>query len=226
MKLSVNVTGRVRNRRQLHHFLCDRGQHNPADLRSEPRWVSHREKWLTHPQHQPHEPRGGRPVSSTAHRERQALRLRSQGLTFEQIALELGLSSRASAYKAYRRAMDPTRSHAAGERRRQELHLIELKMSAIWPAAARGDLTAVDLHERLTERRDRIARQQIPEDDTVIRETAPEADTLEEALRPPGGLMGARDAETDRFQQLLERRAAEHQQRLAAGPVIHEGELL
>lgn len=69
---------------------------------------------------------------STAARDAEACRLRARGLTYEQIATDLGMASRSSAYDAVQRALTATVKEPAEEVRQIELiRLDELHRSAL-----------------------------------------------------------------------------------------------
>lgn len=102
----------------------------------------------------------GRPRSpdKTTARARQVLRLRAEGQTFAVIAEQLGYANRGAAHKAYQRAMCETGTSglSTSEKRELELHRIDLILQALVPAAARGDLGAVDRYDKLAKLRIRM----------------------------------------------------------------------
>jgi len=96
-----------------------------------------------------------RPMSKTALREMRVLKLRAKGLGFDEIAAKCGYANRSSAWKAYKRALTSSDRAMTDEHHRTlELHRLELLNQAIWPAASRGDLSAVREAARLS--RDRV----------------------------------------------------------------------
>lgn len=121
---------------------------------------------------------------STAARDAAACRLRARGLTYEQIATDLGMASRSSAYDAVQRALTATVKEPADEVRQIELvRLDELHRAAlavlegthyvvdkgqvvIWEGAPLVDdgpvLAAVDRLLKVQERRARLLGLDIP----------------------------------------------------------------
>jgi hypothetical protein len=98
-----------------------------------------------------------RELSKTARREMRVLELRAEGYGFDEIAARCGYANRGSAWKAYKRAL------ASGDRvmtdenaRTLELHRLELLTQAVWPAASRGDLSAVREAARLSMLRSKL----------------------------------------------------------------------
>lgn len=92
-----------------------------------------------------------RKPSATQLREREVLRLYAKGLTLQQIADRVGYASRASALKAYRRAIAATGAPDLSQQDHHSLELIRLEklIGVTWQAACRGDLTANARYERL-----------------------------------------------------------------------------
>lgn len=84
-------------------------------------------------------------TTKAAMRERQALELRMQGLSFDAIARRVGYANKGSAKKAYDRAINGSAvtTMTDDEWRDLELHRLERAHAAVWPAASRGDLSAV-----------------------------------------------------------------------------------
>lgn len=91
-------------------------------------------------------------------REWRVLELKAQGKTFDDIAFEVGYANASGAWKAYKRAMSATASQnlTADQRRELELHRIDVVLNGLWPAASKGDLTAVDRFEKLSKLRAKI----------------------------------------------------------------------
>jgi hypothetical protein len=90
--------------------------------------------------------------------EAEALALRKSGSTYEAIARDLGVSVQ-SAHRAVRRALDRLNGEIAEgvtDVRRMELERLDAMLGALWPKAARGNLTAVDRVLHIMERRARL----------------------------------------------------------------------
>jgi len=96
------------------------------------------------------------PTSELLEKERQCLELRRAGATFEDIAVRLRYTNRSAAYKAYRRAIARTLQQPADEIRTLEQDRLDKLLTAVWSAAMRGNLGAVDRALRISERRSRL----------------------------------------------------------------------
>ncbi|MEV7006837.1 hypothetical protein [Streptosporangium sp. NPDC051022] len=146
----------------------------------------------------------------TAARDAEACRLRARGLTYEQIAVDLGMSSKSSAYEAVQRALAATVREPADEVRQMELmRLDELHRSALavleathyvvdkgavvlWEGAPLVDdgpvLAAVDRLLKVQERRARLLGLDSPQRVSI------DAQNLGEDLKSLiGALMGEDD---------------------------------
>ena len=91
-----------------------------------------------------------------AEKEAHALRLRKQGLTYEQIAAELGMHDRSGARKIVQRALDKTIQEPADELRRLEVERLDALLVAMWPAAEAGKGYAVDRCLAIMDRRAKL----------------------------------------------------------------------
>lgn len=91
-----------------------------------------------------------------AERERAALELRTEGVTFEVIARFVGYSHRGSAHRAVTRALAATVQEPADELRRLELERCDALQSAVWPKALEGDAEAVRACLRVMARRSQL----------------------------------------------------------------------
>lgn len=102
--------------------------------------------------------KGPREPSAAVSREREALRLRASGRTFDQIAEELGYADESGAWRAYKRAMGRAGRDrlSVADRRELTLHRLDLAINAVWDQVERGDLAAVDRIERLEKLRTRL----------------------------------------------------------------------
>lgn len=104
---------------------------------------------------------GSRKKSSPAmleakQRQHQALELRLAGATLEAIAGKLGYHDSAAAYKAIQVVMAENVAAPSAELREIEVRRLDKLIFAIWPAAMKGDLGAVDRVLKIAERRARL----------------------------------------------------------------------
>ncbi|MCC6446809.1 MAG: hypothetical protein IT210_25580 [Armatimonadetes bacterium] len=90
-----------------------------------------------------------------AGKEAQALNLRKQGHTFEQIAEQVGYADRSGAHKAVMRALQRLTNEPAAEARALELLRLDALLLALWPQAEKGDLKAIQSVLNLMARRAR-----------------------------------------------------------------------
>ena len=77
-------------------------------------------------------------------RQAQAVQLRKQGFSYEQIAASLGYGSKASAYKAVRTALDEVVRESAYDMVALETERLHFMLSRIWPEVEKGNLLAID----------------------------------------------------------------------------------
>jgi hypothetical protein len=96
-----------------------------------------------------------------------ALRLRRQGLTYEQIAARLGYAGRASAFKAISTALRETLQEPADELRQLELERLDDLHCVLWPRAIAGNLRAVDGVLALMRRRAKLLGLDAPRETAV-----------------------------------------------------------
>ena len=90
--------------------------------------------------------------------EAEALALRKSGSTYEVIARDLGVSVQ-SAHRAVKRVLNRLNGEIAEsvtDVRRMELERLDAMLGALWPKAARGNLTAVDRVLHIMERRAKL----------------------------------------------------------------------
>lgn len=81
-----------------------------------------------------------------------ALDLRKSGMTFQQIGVELGVST-AQAYNYVKGALKETLQESADELRTLELERIDRLLLAVWQNATLGRVEAIDRAIKLMERR-------------------------------------------------------------------------
>ena len=77
-------------------------------------------------------------------RRRRALALRLQGLTFAEIADQVGYASPSGAYAAVKRALDAETFDEVAEFRKLHIARLEVLIAGIWNMAREGKLGAVD----------------------------------------------------------------------------------
>jgi hypothetical protein len=83
-------------------------------------------------------------------KERQVLKYRKGGLTFDAIAERLGYANESSARAAFKRAIERTRDDAlAAEGRLLHRARLETALLAIWDRVREGDLKAIDTMLRI-----------------------------------------------------------------------------
>ena len=92
------------------------------------------------------------------HRERQAaaLKLRKSGLTYDDIAEQLGYSNRGAAFRAVMGAIERITDEPARELVRLECERLDALQAALWQKAVSGNEKAVDKVLRIMERRARL----------------------------------------------------------------------
>src|SRR5215207_1245228 len=75
---------------------------------------------------------------------RKAVELRLAGVTYEQIAEQLGYASASGAFYAAKEGMEAAFQEPVGEVRQLELDRLDALLLGLWPKARRGDVAAVD----------------------------------------------------------------------------------
>ena len=86
----------------------------------------------------------------------QALELRLAGATLSAIAGKLGYASESSAYNAIKAVMAKTVAAPSAELREIETRRYDKLLFAIWPAAMKGDLDAIDRVLKIAAQRARL----------------------------------------------------------------------
>ncbi len=89
-------------------------------------------------------------------RQRQALELRIAGVTFAAIADRLGYATAYGAYLAVDAALKATLRPAADALRELDTERLDKLQLAVWPAALRGDLAAIDRCLKILAQRARL----------------------------------------------------------------------
>lgn len=93
------------------------------------------------------------PKAQALHREARAVELLMAGRDYDQIAAELGYSSRSGAWRAVQRALRKHREEVAGEYLTLELDRLDVLQAALWDAAMNGDPKAVEGVLKIIDRR-------------------------------------------------------------------------
>ena len=93
---------------------------------------------------------------STLDKEAQCVQLRRMGLTFAQIANQVGYANAGGAYKAFQRAYDRIIVEDVKEIRTVSLERLDYALRNIMDAVGRGSLGAIDRMLRIEERRARL----------------------------------------------------------------------
>lgn len=101
----------------------------------------------------PSKGRSIRRQAAARERMRQALEMRKAGVTYQQIADQLGYQHRQGAHKAVRAALKDITSEPAREVRELELARLDAALLAIWPQVKQGSLGAIDRFVKLQHQR-------------------------------------------------------------------------
>ena len=89
-------------------------------------------------------------------RQAKALELRSRGLSYRQIAQELGYSGPAGAYKAVGTGLDKTLREHSEDVRQLELERLDAMLDGVYGKATSGDDKAIHVALRIMERRAKL----------------------------------------------------------------------
>ena len=92
----------------------------------------------------------------TLDKEARCVQLRRMGLTFSQIAKEVGYTNAGGAYKAFQRAYDRIIVEDVKEIRTVALERLDFALRGIMDAVGKGSLGAIDRMLRIEERRARL----------------------------------------------------------------------
>ncbi len=85
-----------------------------------------------------------------------AIQLKLQGLTYQQIADQLGYTSRGTVYKIIKTAQATQLTDAVEEHLDIEVSRLNALQAAVWPAAMSGDLQALVVAARIIDARCRL----------------------------------------------------------------------
>jgi hypothetical protein len=86
-------------------------------------------------------------------RRRQACELHLAGVSYEDIASQLGFQTASGAYQAVRSGVERQESETARQIRDIELRRLDAMLVGLWPTARKGNVAAVDRVLRIMERR-------------------------------------------------------------------------
>lgn len=89
-------------------------------------------------------------------RQAEALQLRKQGQSYDEIAEALGYADKTGAYKAVKAALGAILAPAVEELRDVEGQALDVAQEAIWGKVLKGDLSAINTFLRISERRSRL----------------------------------------------------------------------
>ena len=84
------------------------------------------------------------------------LQLRAAGESFDAIAQQVGYQSRGNAHRAYEQAMGEVTVAGVTEMRKLENERLDTLLLAVWSAAKRGDVAAVNAALRIMDRRAKL----------------------------------------------------------------------
>jgi len=93
------------------------------------------------------------PIKVSYEREHQAFELRKAGASYEQIATQLGYSSKGSAHNAVMRALKKFMQEPADDVRSLEVARLDQLLLGVWQQARQGHLGAIQSALRIMERR-------------------------------------------------------------------------
>jgi Homeodomain-like domain len=91
-----------------------------------------------------------------ASRRARAIELRAAGLTYQQIAAELGYANRGTVCRIVSDALNSQTVEAVDELRSLEVARLDTLQLALWPAATEGDVQAVSTITRIIMARSRL----------------------------------------------------------------------
>jgi len=104
-------------------------------------------------------------------RRSEAIRLKTAGRTYEQIAQELGYANRGTVHRIVQHALDVREVESVDELRRLELNRLDAVHASLWPQAMKGHVPSVlallrvmDLRTRLLGLQVSGSRKRTPED--------------------------------------------------------------
>ena len=124
-----------------------------------------------------------------AARQKQALKLRLAGASYEDIATQLGYAGRGNAWRSVMAALKATLQEPADQVRILEAARLDRLLLGVWTQAAKGNQSAIDRAIKIMERRAKLLELDAPTktqsaitgdvylswgDDDILSETTPE----------------------------------------------------
>lgn len=106
-------------------------------------------------------------LQQSADREIEAINLRRRGLTYSEIAQQVGYSDHVGAMRAVKRGMQKALQEPADELREIEASRLDLAQAKVWPKVEQGDMKAIATLLRIMERRAKLLGLDAP---TVIQQ--------------------------------------------------------
>ena len=91
------------------------------------------------------------PAAATLERRTRAVELAASGLSYDDIAKELGYANRSGAWKAVQGALKAVQSDEVDEYRTLSIERLEAMLAVVWPKAMSGDVAAVGMARRIVD---------------------------------------------------------------------------
>jgi hypothetical protein len=102
------------------------------------------------------------PAAETIEKERRALGLRRAGITYDEIARQVGYANASGARKAVMRGLKRTLQDDADATRQLEADRLDRLQAGVWNAAAGGDVQALDRVLKIMDRRAKLLGLDVP----------------------------------------------------------------
>ncbi len=83
------------------------------------------------------------PTTAVLEKRARAVELASSGLTYDQVAVELGYANRSGAWKAVRAALSAREAEDVAQYRQLNLERLDALLAAVWERALGGDVRAI-----------------------------------------------------------------------------------
>lgn len=133
--------------------------------------------------------------------QRRALELRKFGLTFQQIAAELGVSQ-ATAHGWIKSALADIPNESAMDLRAMQMERCQAWLVAIWPKCQAGDERSIETGLRIMDKMDRLMGTEAPQQQNVnitgaVLQVGMDSDQYIEGLRRMAGIVS--DSEYERL---------------------------
>lgn len=91
------------------------------------------------------------PSAAIVERRTRAVELVAAGLSYDEVAAELGYANRSGAWKAVQASLKAVQADTVDEYRALSLDRLEAMLAVVWPAAMHGDLKAVAAVRRIVD---------------------------------------------------------------------------